>query len=327
MKMNIKYKLPCLFLYFYVFLCISVNAQKDSLMHYLEIAANNNPAVMQKFSEYQASMQKVPQVGSLPDPELNVGVFLSPMELVSGNQVADIRLMQMLPWFGVLKNAKDEMSLMAKAKYESFRDAKLQVFYEVQSTWYSLYKIQQDIKISEKNIEILHTLERLSLVKFKAVSIGSGNAAPSGADFSNSNAKNNSSGTMGLNSMGGNTNNKSKSQTLMAENQLSMGAASGGSGLVDLYRVQMEIGELENSIALLEDQQNTISAKFNNYLNRPVKTSVEIPDTLKPDSLGMPLSAVSDSILTNNPMLGMMPAKKWFHAWATQWWVWGLIIH
>ena len=63
-------------------------------------------------------MQKVPQVGSLPDPELSLGVFLSPMELVSGNQVADIRLMQMFPWFGVLKNAKDEMSLMANAKYE-----------------------------------------------------------------------------------------------------------------------------------------------------------------------------------------------------------------
>jgi len=35
------------------------------------------------------------------------------MELVSGNQVADIKLMQMFPWFGVLRNAKDEMSFMA----------------------------------------------------------------------------------------------------------------------------------------------------------------------------------------------------------------------
>jgi len=50
------------------------------------------------------------------------------MELVNGNQLADIRLMQMFPWFGVLKYAKDEMSLMAKAKFELFRDSKLQVF-------------------------------------------------------------------------------------------------------------------------------------------------------------------------------------------------------
>ncbi len=283
--------------------------QTDSLMQYLEIAAKNNPSVLQKYYEYQAALQKVPQVGSLPDPELNVGVFLSPMELVSGNQVADIRLMQMFPWFGVLKNAKDEMSLMAKAKYESLRDAKLQVFYEVQSTWYSLYKNQQDIRISEKNIEILRTLERLTMVKFKAVSTGGGNTSPSGVNILNSSSQSSSSGAIGSNSMGGNANSNqsvNNSQSSMGNNQSSMGASSGGSGLADLYRIQIEIGELDNNIALLKSQQNTIVARFNSYLNRPVKTMVMLPDTLKPDSLGTSLLAVSDTMLVNNPMLGML---------------------
>ncbi|MGQ9620134.1 MAG: hypothetical protein ACUVTX_04030 [Bacteroidales bacterium] len=70
---------------------------EDSLMHYLEIASKNNPGLLQKFTEYKAALQKVKQVGSLPDPELNMGVFFTPMELLSGNQVADIRLMQMFP--------------------------------------------------------------------------------------------------------------------------------------------------------------------------------------------------------------------------------------
>ncbi len=128
--------------------CLACHGQQypDSLLKYLEIAAKNNPTVQQKFSEYQAALQKIPQAGSLSDPELSLGVFLKPMELVNGNQVADIRFMQMFPWFGVLKNAKDEMSLMANAKFELFRDAKLQVFYDVQRTWYELYKIQKDIK-------------------------------------------------------------------------------------------------------------------------------------------------------------------------------------
>ncbi len=68
--------------------------------------SKKQPNRIQKFTEYQAALQKVPQVGSLPDPELNLGVFLSPMELVSGKQVADIRLMQMFPWFGVLRNCQ-----------------------------------------------------------------------------------------------------------------------------------------------------------------------------------------------------------------------------
>ena len=125
----------------------------DSLANYLEIAAKNNPVVLQKFAEYEAALQKVPQVGGLPDPELSLGIFLKPMELVGGNQVADIRLMQMFPWFGVLKNAKDEMSLMAQAKFESFRDAKLQIFYELQQTWYEMYKVNAAIHVSQKTLK------------------------------------------------------------------------------------------------------------------------------------------------------------------------------
>ena len=120
----------------------------DSLAAYLEIAARKNPGVQKALFEYQAALQKVPQTGSLPDPELSAGVFLKPMELMSGNQVADFQLMQMFPWFGVLRSAKDEMSLMAQAKYELFRDAKVQVGYDVQKAWYELFKVREEIRIS-----------------------------------------------------------------------------------------------------------------------------------------------------------------------------------
>ncbi|MDZ7634252.1 MAG: hypothetical protein U5L72_07350 [Bacteroidales bacterium] len=68
----------------------------------------------------------------------------------------------MFPWFGALKNPKDEMSLMAKAKFELFRDTKAQVYYDVQRTWYELFRIQEERRISEKNIELLKTIESLA---------------------------------------------------------------------------------------------------------------------------------------------------------------------
>jgi outer membrane protein TolC len=235
----------------------------DSLLKYLEIAAGNNPSVQQKFIEYQAAMQKVPQAGSLSDPEFSLGVLLSPMELVNGNQLADIRLMQMFPWFGVLKSAKDEMSLMANAKFELFRDSKLQLFYDVQQTWYELFKVQKKISISEKNIEILKIIERLALTRFKS-------ASPE------------NSGT----------------------------TSSGSSGLADLYTIGMETGELENNIAFLKSQRNTIIARFNTYLNRKVTSNIWTPVTIAPDSLGLSLTATSDSILAHNPMLAMLDYEK-----------------
>ena len=70
---------PAISTYFSLFQYISsvqTFSQTDSLYSYLEIAAKNNPTVLQKFSEYQAALQKIPQVGSLSDPELSLGVFL-----------------------------------------------------------------------------------------------------------------------------------------------------------------------------------------------------------------------------------------------------------
>lgn len=283
---------------------------QDSLYIYLEIAAKSNPTVLQKFTEYKAALEKVPQVGSLPDPELSTGIFLSPMELVAGKQVADIRLMQMFPWFGVLKAAKDEMSLMAKAKYESFRDSKLQVFYDVQQTWYELYKVKQAILISEKNLEILRTLERLSLVKFKAAPAGN-NSTPQTSGSTSQNIASGSSGGQG--GMGGNSGGSMGAGAAVPSSAMqtnSMGSPLGGSGLADVYRIQIEIGELDNNIALLKNQQNTIVARFNGFLNRAVQSPVTVPDSIKEETLNIPLLAVSDSMLANNPMLGMLKYEE-----------------
>ena len=259
-------------LYINIFLANTGYSQSDSLFKYLEIAAKNNPTIQQKFNEYKAALQKVPQVGSLSDPELSLGVFLKPMELVNGNQVADIRLMQMFPWFGVLKNAKDEMSLMANAKFELFRDAKSQVFYDVQRTWYELYKIQKDISISEKNIEILKIIGRLALVRFKSAPSGSPVTTSFNTGISAGYTQSGSAVSSGMQTMGagqGNSGSSPSNQAATSMQTTSMESSSVSSGLADLYRIEIETGELENDIALLKNQEQSIIARFNSYLNRP----------------------------------------------------------
>ena len=284
----------------------------DSLLRYLEIAAKNNPGVLQKFSEYEASLQKIPQVGSLPDPELSAGVFLSPMELVSGNQIADLRLMQMFPWFGVLRYGKDEMSLMAKAKFELFRDAKLQVYYDVQRTWYELYKVQKDISISEKNIEILKLIERLSLIRFKSASLENSGTSSQSSATSSVSSSGTSNSASGMQTMGGGQSNTGSSGSNKSSSMQTntMGSSSGSSGLADIYRIQIESGDLENNIALLKNQQNSIIAKFNTYLNRSVTSPVHTYENITRDSLEFSLTTVSDSMLAHNPMLGMLDFEK-----------------
>jgi outer membrane protein TolC len=296
-----------------IHLALSQDLKKDSLTYYLEIAVKNNPKVLQRYTEYQAALQRVPQAGSLPDPELSVGVFLEPMALVNGNQVADIRLMQMFPWFGTLKSSKDEMSLMANASYESFRDAELGILFDVQRTWYELYKTEQEIRISEKNMVILKTIERLALVRFQASSPG-----VNGSSFSSTGSGNtiqtqlSSSGTSGMQNMQGGqiTEAATGSGNAASMPANSMETSSGGSGLTDLYLIQIETGELGNRIASLQDQKTTLTATFNGFLNRHPESPVTLPDTIAPDTLGISLAFITDSMLLNNPMLTMIKFEE-----------------
>jgi len=282
----------------------------DSLVSYLEISAKNNPAVQQKFSEYKAALQKVPQAGALADPELSLGLFLEPMELMNGNQLADIRLMQMMPWFGVLRYARDEMSLMANAKFELFRDTKLQVSYEVARSWYELYKVRKEINISEKNIEILKTIERIALVRFQAAPAGGVPTVSQPAGMtSNPSQTGNAGGSSGMQGMGGSQTSpgsSSSGRSSSAMPEVSMDSPSGGSGLADLYRIMIEAGELENNMASLKSQERSIVARFNSFLDRPSLTPVFTGDDLPADSLFFPLDGTPDTVTAQNPMLAML---------------------
>ncbi len=282
--------------------------QHDSLTSYLEIAGMNNPTVLQHYYEYEAALQKVPQVGSIPDPDLSLGVFLRPMELLGGNQVADIRLMQMFPWFGVIKAGKSEMSLMANAKYESLRDAKLQVFYDVQRTWYELHKVKQNLRISEKNIEILQTIERLAISRYKSVPTGE---SPSSSGMETTLPSAQSTGTnTGMQGMGSNNAGTSSNQVTSPMQINSMSSSTGTTRLSDVYRIQIEIGDLQNNIALLKNQWNTLVAQFNSYLDRPPESPVTLPDSLIADTFKLSLQSLLDSALSNNPMLGMLEFEQ-----------------
>ncbi|MDR1676347.1 MAG: TolC family protein, partial [Tannerella sp.] len=126
-------------------------AQTDSLDHYLEMAARNNPGVRADFAAYQAALQRVPQAGALENPQLELGFFLQPMELVEGRQVADIRLMQMFPWFGTRKAARTEAQHMAKMAYEQFRETRDALFLDVYTRWFTLCRLRQQFGNNRDN--------------------------------------------------------------------------------------------------------------------------------------------------------------------------------
>ena len=289
---------------------LSGTVTAQTLDEYLIIAAENNPNLKSKFFQYQAALERVPQVSSLPDPQVSFGLFVSPMERYVGNQVAEISLMQMFPWFGTLGAAKNEMTFMAKAKFEEFNEAKSMLFFEVRATWYALQLLDKEVAITAENIELLRTMEQIAIARFK--SGGQSNSSSGGTEnmrnSRNQNASNSSTGMGGMNMQGQSTSANSTSRSMSQTGE--MGNMSSSGSMIDVLRVQLEINELQNNLALLEDSKKLLTARFNQLLNRDKAEPVILSDSIIVAMMPISLNAIPDSIKGNNPMLKMLEQEE-----------------
>jgi outer membrane protein TolC len=84
-----------------------------------------------------------------------------------GPQRAKFSLTQMFPWFGTLKAQGDVAALLAEAKFQSFLDARNQLYYQVAAAYFPLYELNQWIKIQQENIDILESYKNIANSKFK----------------------------------------------------------------------------------------------------------------------------------------------------------------
>ncbi len=143
------------------------NPQGNTLDSYLEMAAKNNPGLQSKYKEFEAALEKIPQVNALPDPSFSFGYFISPVETRVGPQRAKFSLSQMFPWFGTLEAKGDAAALMAAAKYQSFLEARNKLYLDVAVAYYPLYELQQVQEIEQENIEILQSYKNIATGKFE----------------------------------------------------------------------------------------------------------------------------------------------------------------
>lgn len=224
---------------------------QENLNTYLETAAENNPGLKAKFNDYMAAMEKVPQVGTLPDPQFAFGYFIQPVETRVGPQKWKFNLAQSFPWFGLL-NAKENVATeMANAKFEQFENAKSNIFFEVKTAYYNYYFIEKAIQITKDNMEILQVFKRLSLVKIEA----------------------------------------------------------GNASIVDVLRVELELNDLENQLALLADTKNALQINFNNLLNRDKASKIFVPDTLWQEELPFDKLRMLDEIYASNHQIKSIDHK------------------
>lgn len=288
------------------FFLFTNETKAQSLDDYLIQAAENNPGLKASYARYQAAAERANQP-SLPDPELQVGVFYEPMERFMGNQTADFRLMQMFPWFGMIGTQKEEANQMAKAQYQLFLEEKNQLLFQVKSTWYELIRLQEEIKISRENLEYFKKYEDLALIQYQ-VGTSSSSPIPSPSLPQSNTTSSSSAGSSGMNTMGGADKTMANPSPMSSGMQpTSMGNSP--SGMSAVLQIRMQIIELENTIEQLHANLEPLSIKFNQLLNRNIQDQIQLPTQLEKPILTFSKQEVLDSIRENNPMLAMYDAE------------------
>ncbi|WP_289004811.1 TolC family protein [uncultured Parabacteroides sp.] len=293
--------------------------QADSLSWYLETAARNNPLINSNFALYKASLEKIPQAGAYADPELDIGLFVKPMETLSGKQIADFTLMQMFPWFGTRKAARNEATEMSRMAYEQFREARNNLFYEVKSQWYQLCNLNEQYKNTQANLLLLEQLEKLALNRYSApsanaptpttatvVSTVTTPPVATGNSMDNMGGMGSSPQTTAQGTSAGNASMQSMGAGSMGS---SMGSGSSSGSMSDVLRIQIEKAELQNNLEILASSRIAVEARFNALLNRKQDMPVAVPDSLEQLRFLIDDQAMTDSIITANPMLSMLEAE------------------
>ncbi len=131
-------------------------------------AISNNLELKILQNDYQAALEKAPQVSQLPEMEAGLGLFPLPVETRLGPQVVRLSAAQMFPWFGSLDRKKELELSKAKAIFERMAARSLDLSFEIKKAYIRLYEIQQSQSIVQQNIIILEALERLALAKVES---------------------------------------------------------------------------------------------------------------------------------------------------------------
>ena len=110
-------------------------------------ALGNNPEVRAARSYARSLGARVPQVASLPDPQLTATTFLQAIQTAAGPQEVVVSLSQRFPWFGKLPLRSQVAYHHAMAAYAQATAVELGVTEHVKRAYYDVYFLQRAIEV------------------------------------------------------------------------------------------------------------------------------------------------------------------------------------
>lgn len=145
-----------------------------SLEEAVTTARTANPMLQAARLRADAALERVPQAGAPPDPQLSFGLMNRPLsgfgtdEPMTMNQV---QLTQMLPWPGTLRFRKQSARHLAQASVHDADEAEAMLLARVKAVYYELAYMDRALQIMERTRGLLRDFLQVSQARY---SVGTG---------------------------------------------------------------------------------------------------------------------------------------------------------
>lgn len=131
---------------------------QESLSELEAWAIMNNPTLRRMQLEAAAEWAKTGYVSKLPDPTVSSMFFTPPMNFEPDRQVAELQVMQMIPWLGRLEAEARRAHMEALVAETQYQAEKLRVIGDIRATWFKLYVLGKQIETTDADKAQLESL-------------------------------------------------------------------------------------------------------------------------------------------------------------------------
>jgi outer membrane protein TolC len=131
---------------------------EDSLFDLENFAIANNPTLRRMQHETAAEWAKTRYVSKLPDPTVSSMFYTPPMNFEPDRQLAEVQVMQMIPWLGRLQAEARRAHVEALVAQTEYQAERLRVIGDIRATWFKLYVLGKQIETTEADKSQLESL-------------------------------------------------------------------------------------------------------------------------------------------------------------------------
>jgi outer membrane protein, heavy metal efflux system len=135
-------------------------------------ALERNPEVGAAYHRWRASLERVPQARTLPDPQLGLGFVFDEVDRNSEYMGERYSISQMLPWFGKLGLQGDIAMQEAEADARRYEAARLAAVAEVTSAWFEYAWLREAKATARENLELMMRLESVARAMYRTGEAG-----------------------------------------------------------------------------------------------------------------------------------------------------------